>query len=76
MSTFSAEGGLQMPTGEFCKFKYSNEYLDNYTSPFYNQILNFWYELYFVPLVNCSEAAKNKTTWYNKHILIDKNCFL
>ena len=62
--------GLPLPLNELLHFKYDVKYMPDYVSPFYKQILKYWFELYAVEPISIKEV-RSELIWLNKYILID-----
>ena len=68
-ANFSEIFGLPKPFKEMCKFNYDMCYLPDYISPFYAQILEYYYELQNKSAYKPFEI-RQECIWFNKLILV------
>ena len=68
-SHFAEIFGLSVSFKEMCMFNYDVLYLEKYISPFYKQILRYWYELQDKKEYRAFEIRQHYL-WFKKFILV------
>ena len=68
---FAKVFGLPLEFEEMCLLNYDAKYLQSYSSPFYRQVLQSWYELKHLNPCSNSSDVRSQIIWYNKDITVD-----
>ena len=69
-AVFAKEIGLPLPLNEMLFVKYDMKYMPDYVSPFYKQILEYWFELYAVEPTSIKEV-RSELLFLNRYITVD-----
>lgn len=63
--------GLPLSFENMLKLNFNMNYLNNYRSPFYKQILDYWYELKTNSFTASAETVRSQVLCYNVNIMVD-----
>ena len=68
---FAQVFGLPLKFADMCHLNYDVKFLKQYVSPFYKQVLKYWYELQQLSKCIKSSDIRSQLIWFNTNILVN-----